>query len=104
MSHAGDVFGPVLQALAADPATEFGAPGARVEVLRQIDGPFSSVQRVRVHTPARTFHAYTKVLKPRMTGTEELSRIDHFLKREFAATSAVDKSLPRDAHIGALRR
>ena len=36
MSHAGDVFGPVLQALAADPSTEFGAPGARVEVLRRI--------------------------------------------------------------------
>ena len=103
MSHVGDVFGPVLQALAADPTTEFGAPGARVEVLRQIDGPFSSVQRVRIHTPARTFHAYTKVLKPRESGTDELSRIDHFLKQEFAATSAFYNALPRDAEIGAVR-
>jgi hypothetical protein len=103
MSHTGDVFGAVLQALAADPTTEFGAPGARVEVLRQIDGPFSSVQRVRIHTPARTFHAYTKVLKPREPGSEELSRIDHFLKREFAATSAFYHALPRDAEIGAVR-
>ena len=103
MSHAGDVFGPVLQALAADPTTEFGAPGARVEVLRRIDGPFSSVQRVRIHTPARTFHAYTKVLKPRQPGTDELSRIDRFLKREFAATSALYNALQQDADIGAVR-
>ncbi len=103
MSHAGDVFGPVLQALAADPTTEFGAPGARVEVLRQIDGPFSSVQRVRVHTPARTFHAYTKVLRPRRGGTDELSQIDRFLRREFAATTALYDALPRDADIGAVR-
>ena len=103
MSHADDVFGPVLQALAADPTTEFGAPGARVEVLRQIDGPFSSVQRVRIHTPARTFHAYTKVLKPRQPGTEELSRIDRFLKREFAATSALYNALQQDADLGAVR-
>ena len=103
MSRAGDVFGPVLQALAADPTTEFGAPGARVEVLRQIDGPFSSVQRLRIHTPARTFHAYTKVLKPREPGVDELSRIDHFLKREFAATSAFYNALPQDAEIGAVR-
>jgi serine/threonine protein kinase len=103
MSHAGDVFAPVLQALAADPTTEFGAPGARVEVLRQIDGPFSSVQRVRVLTPARTFHAYTKILKPRQPGTEELSRIDRFLKREFAATSALYNALQQDADIGAVR-
>jgi aminoglycoside phosphotransferase (APT) family kinase protein len=103
MSHAGDVFGPVLQALAADPTTEFGAPGARVEVLRQIDGPFSSVQRLRIQTPARTFHAYTKILRPREPGTEELSRIDHFLKREFAATSAFYNALPQDAEIGAVR-
>jgi hypothetical protein len=103
MSHAGDVFGPVLQALASDPTTEFGVPGARVEVLRQIDGPFSSVQRVRIHTPARTFHAYTKVLKPREPGGDELSRIDHFLKREFAATSAFYNALPQDAEVGAVR-
>ena len=103
MSHASDVFGPVLQALAADPTTEFGAPGARVEVLRQIDGPFSSVQRVRVHTPARTFHAYTKVLRPRRGGTDELSQIDRFLRREFAATTALYDALPRDADIGAVR-
>ena len=103
MSHAGDVFGPVLQALAADPATEFGAPGARVEVLRQIDGPFSSVQRVRILTPARTFHAYAKILKPRQPGTEELSRIDRFLKREFAATRAFYDALQQDADIVAVR-
>jgi hypothetical protein len=103
MSHSGDVFGPVLEALAADPTTEFGTPGTRVEVLRQLDGPFSSVQRVRIHTPARTFHAYTKILKPRQPGTEELSRIDRFLKREFAATSALYNALQQDADIGAVR-
>ena len=103
MSHPGDAFAPVLQALAADPATGFGAPGARIDVLRQIDGPFSSVQRVRIQTPARTFHAYAKILKPRGPGTEELSRIDRFLKREFDATSALYTALGQDADIGAVR-
>jgi hypothetical protein len=103
MVHAGDVCGPVLQALAPDRTTEFGAPGARVEVLRRIDGPFSSVLRVRILTPARAVHAYTKILKPRQPGTEQLSRIDRFLNREFAATSAFYNALQQDADIAAVR-
>jgi hypothetical protein len=103
MSHPGDAFAPVLRALAADPATGFGVPGAKIEVLRNIDGPFSTVQRVRIQTPARTFHAYTKILKPRRAGAEELSRLDRFLKREFDATSALYAALQQDADIGAVR-
>lgn len=103
MSQTGDVFGPVLQALAADPTTEFGAPGARVEVLRQIDGPFSSVQQVRIHTPHRTVQAYTKVLKPRKPGPDELAMLDRMLRREYNATAALYRALPADPEIGAVR-
>ena len=103
MSHGGDAFAPVLKALAADPTTEFGVPGARIEVLRQIDGPYSSVQRVRIQTPGRTFHAYTKILKPRRPGTEELERLERVLQREFAATNALYRALEQDASIGAVR-
>jgi hypothetical protein len=103
VSAAGDLFAPVLEALAADPGTEFGQPGATVEVLRQVDGPFSSVQQVRIHTPHRTVHAYTKVLKPRKPGPDELAMLDRMLLREYNATAALYRALPPDPEIGAVR-
>ena len=103
MSHAGDVFGPVLQALAADPTTEFGEAGATVEVLRQVEGPFSSVRRVRIRTPRRTVHAYTKILKPRKPGPDELAMLDRMLQREYNATAALYRALPHHPEIGAVR-
>jgi tRNA A-37 threonylcarbamoyl transferase component Bud32 len=103
MSQAGDVFTPVLRALAADPSTEFGVPGTRVETLRTIDGRYSSVRRVRIQTPARITHAYIKVMKPRGPGQEELARVDRMLRREYAATAALHQALRQDAGFGALR-
>jgi len=103
VSSAGDLFAPVLKALAADPSTEFGQPGATVEVLRQLDGPFSSVQRVRIQTAQRTVHAYTKVLKPRKPGPDELAMLDRMLQREYNATAALYRALPPDPEISAVR-
>ena len=103
MTQERDVFAPVLTALTADPSTEFGEPGARIEALRTIHGPFSSVQRVRIRTPSRTTHAYVKVLRPREPGGEELARIDRMLEREYGATRALYEALHQDAALGALR-
>jgi hypothetical protein len=103
MSQHSDLFAPVLEALTADQTTEFGAPGARVQLLRRVDRLFSSVQRVRIQTPVRTTHAYIKILKPRRPGQEELARIDRMLKREYLATRAFYEALPPDAFIGAVR-
>jgi aminoglycoside phosphotransferase (APT) family kinase protein len=103
MSHGRDEFGPVLAALATDGSTEFGAPGARVERLRRIDGPFSSVQHVRVTTSARITHAYIKILRPRRPGEDELARIDRMLRREYLATQALHEALGGDHGIGAVR-
>src|SRR5215218_8624216 len=99
MSQGSAAFDPVLKALAADSTTDFGAPGAEMEVLRQIDGPYSSVRRVRIKTAAGTLHAYIKVLHPRGPGPEEAARADRFIKREFDATSALHRALQQDAGI-----
>jgi tRNA A-37 threonylcarbamoyl transferase component Bud32 len=103
MPQGGDAFAPVLAALKADPATEFGQPGAKVELLGRIDGPFSTVQRVRIETPARSLTAYAKILKPYHDTPEELERADRMLRREYLATSALYQALHQDAEIGAVR-
>src|SRR5687768_15095901 len=83
MSRGDDRFAAILKALAADPTTEFGQRGARVDTLRTIDGRFSTVGRVRIQTPLRTTHAYLKIMKPRGMGEAELARVDRMLKREY---------------------
>lgn len=103
MSYGGDQFATVLNALASQPGSEFGEPGAVVDVLRQVDGPFSSVQRVRITTPTRTVHAYTKILKPRKSGPDELAALDRMLKREYNATAALYQALPPDEDFGSVR-
>lgn len=93
----------MLEALRADQSTEFGAPGARVEVLRRIDGPYSTVQRVRIQTPTRTSHAFVKVLRPRGSGPEGAAMADRMLKREYLATLSVYEALRDDPLMGAVR-
>jgi len=98
-----DPFAPVFEALKADPATVFGQPGATVEVLGRVEGQFSSVQRVRVRTPAGSLNAYAKILKPYTQSADELARADRMLRREYDATSALYKALRQDAEIGAVK-
>jgi Ser/Thr protein kinase RdoA (MazF antagonist) len=103
MSRADDAFPSVLAALKADASTEFGEPGAKVELLGRIDGPFSTVQRVRIQTPARSVNAYAKILKPYHDSPEELARADRMLRREYTATHALYQALRQDGEIGAVR-
>ncbi|MGH9372555.1 MAG: phosphotransferase [Vicinamibacterales bacterium] len=103
MSHSGDVFDPILTVLAANKSGDFGASGARVERLRRIDGPYSSVQHVRIRTPTRTTFAYIKVLMPRRPGQEGLAQVDRMLKREYLATQALHEALQQDRNTGAVR-
>src|SRR5215203_1044455 len=98
-----DPFAPVFEALKADPATIFGQPGATVEVLSRVEGQFSSVQRVRVRTPAGSLNAYAKILKPYTQSADELARADRMLRREYDATSALYKTLRQDSEIGAVK-
>ena len=103
MSRDGGAFEPVLKALSADPTTEFGQPGAQVEMLNRIDGQFSTVQRVRIRTQDRTLNAYAKILKPYQDNADELARADRMLRREYNATSALYQALRQDTEIGAVR-
>lgn len=103
MANPGNSFERVLATLSADPSIEFGVPGAKVEVLRTLEGPFSSVQQVRVRTPDRTTHAYIKIVKPRRAGDEELARVHRVLEREYRSTLAFYEAHRQDAAIGAVR-
>lgn len=103
MSRRFDRFEQVLAALAADPSTEFGEPGAHVSTLGEIDGHYSTVRRVSVLTRGRTMRAYIKILKPRGGGDEDLAQADWFLQREYDATAAFYSAVKQDAAIGAVR-
>lgn len=103
MSRAADVLQPVLATLAGDPASPFGVPGAGVEVLRRIDGPFSTVYRVRVDGPGAPRHVYIKIMNPRGEGEEERARVDRMLAREYRATRRLYDALRQDEAMGALR-
>ena len=81
-----DLFQEVYAALAASPSARCHVPGADVQVLRRIDGPFSHALQIRVCADARTTTAYLKILKPRKAGAKELQRIDRILDREYRAT------------------
>jgi Ser/Thr protein kinase RdoA (MazF antagonist) len=103
MPPAGDVLTTVLDALKSDPSTEFGQPGATVERLARADRPFSTIYRLRIHTPLRILTAYAKVLKPYGNTPEELAMADRMLRREFKATKGLFDVLNQDAEIGAVR-
>lgn len=103
MSRPVDGLRAALSVLAGDPSTPFGEPGAGVEVLRRIDGPFSTVYRVRIDTPGAARHAYIKIMTLRDGSAEERARVDRMLAREFAATQRLHDALQQDHAIGALR-
>jgi hypothetical protein len=96
-------FQRVLDELSTDPSTDFGRPGARVDVLRTIDGRFSSVQHVRVTAPDRTTGAYIKVLKPRSGSREDLAGARRAIEREYRLTHECWAALRQDAALGAVR-
>lgn len=95
-----DLFTPVIDALKADPTIGFGA---KVELLGRVDGQFSTVQRVRIQTPARSVTVYAKILKPYNQTADEVARACRMLRREYDATSALYQALRQDAEIGAVR-
>ena len=103
MSRPADGLQAALSALAGDPSTPFGVPGAGVEVLRRLEGPFSTVYRVRIDTPGVARYAYIKFMTPHGEGAEERARIDRMLAREFAATRRLYDALRQDETMGALR-
>jgi hypothetical protein len=103
MADPANGFETVLERLKADAQTPFGVPGAVVEPLRRIDGPYSSVLRVRVTAGERTTHAYIKVSRPRDATPEEAARVQRFLLREYRATCSLRDALEGRADVGALR-
>ena len=103
MPQDGDVLATVLDTLKRDPSIEFGDPAARIEHLARVDRPFSTVHRLRIHTPTRSVTAYAKILKPYGNTPEELAMADRMLRREFKATKGLFEVLRQDSEIGAVR-
>jgi tRNA A-37 threonylcarbamoyl transferase component Bud32 len=96
-------FEPVIADLSAGATDYFGAAGAVLEPVRRVDGPFSSVLRVRVTAAGTASYAFIKVLKPRNESADELARIGRFLDREYRSTLSFHRSVAQDTEIGALR-
>jgi hypothetical protein len=103
MADPANGFETVLERLKSDAHTPFGAPGAVVEPLRRIDGPYSSVLRVRVTSRERTTYAYIKVSRPRDATPEEAARVQRFLLREYRATCSLRDAFEGRTDVGALR-
>jgi phosphotransferase family enzyme len=103
MADPANGFETVLERLKSDVHTPFGAPGAVVEALRRIDGPYSSVLRVRVRSGERTTYAYIKVSRPRDATAEEAARVQRFLLREYLATCRLRDAFDGRTDVGALR-
>jgi hypothetical protein len=98
-----DKFVDVLAALSADKSSVFGASGARVELLRRIDGVYSTVQQVSLRTESRTVCAYIKIPKPRGQGAEGTSRAERMLEHEYHATLALYETLRDDPRFGVVK-
>jgi hypothetical protein len=96
-------FEPVIADLTAGAAEYFGDPRATIEPVRRVDGPYSSVLRVRVSSREGTIYAYVKVLKPRDASAEALARVQRFLEREHRSTAAFHRHVQRGDEIGAVR-
>ena len=99
-----DPFDTLLSHLSRDRSTEFGRPGARVDVLRRIEGPFSSVRQVRITAPSSApTVAYIKILKSHGEGAEELARLDRMVAREHKTLLTVHRAAEHHAKLRTVR-
>ena len=103
MSESATGLEAVLERLKAEAHGVFGEPGAVVERLKRIDGPYSSVFRVRVRSGSRITYAYIKVSRPRDASAESAARVRRFLLREYRAACALRDRLATRTDVGALR-
>lgn len=104
MLRGGGEFEAVIAELARNAPLHFGRADVRIEPLRRIDGPYSSVLNVRVTTAAGAeSRAYIKVFRPRSEAESDLARVQRFLQREFRATSALHEAFAKQSELGALR-
>ena len=81
-----DIFDAVLRQLDSGAAAYFGDPQAVVCPVRRLDGPFSSLLRVRIRTAVEETHAFVKVLKTRGTAPEEIADRRRLLENEYRTT------------------
>jgi aminoglycoside phosphotransferase (APT) family kinase protein len=103
MVRGASEFDPVIAELARNAPAHFGSSEVRIEPLRRIDGPYSSVLNVRVLAQDAESRAYIKVFRPRSDSEPDLARVQRFLQREFRATSALHDALATQPELGALR-
>ena len=96
-------FAAVIAELARNAPVHFGSSHVRIEPLRRIDGPYSSVLNVRVTAQDAESRAYIKVFRPRSESETDLARVQRFLQREFRATSALHEAFAHESELGALR-
>lgn len=83
----------VLTRLRDDGEELFGGAVSRIETLRRLDRPFSTVAQVKLTLPSRTSYAYVKLLKPRADNAAEVASMRGNVQRDFEMTRDVRNRL-----------
>jgi hypothetical protein len=96
-------FRPVLSSLVAGGGQYFGSDSVRVEPVRLLERPFSSLLQVRISGGQGTVGAFIKILKPRSPGSDELTATARNVLREFEITTRVRRALAPYPGLSAVR-
>jgi hypothetical protein len=101
--HWPSQFRPVLSSLVAGGGQYFGSDSVRVEPVRLLERPFSSLLQVRISGGQGTVGAFIKILKPRSPGADELTATSRNVQREFDITTRVRRALAPHPGLSAVR-
>jgi hypothetical protein len=93
----------VLTRLRDDGEELFGGPVSRIETLRRLDRPFSTVAQIKLTQPSRTSYAYVKLLKPRADNAAEVASMRGNVQRDFEMTRDVRSRLSRYEGLSTVR-
>lgn len=88
-----DRFRPVLGKLTAEGPRYFGFEVLRVEAVRQIERPFSTVLQIRAAGERETASAFVKLLKPRQDTPAETESMRQNAVKDFEMTTRVFQGL-----------
>jgi hypothetical protein len=96
-------FRPVLRRLVQNAPRYFGAEDVKIEPVRELDRPFSTLLQIRVLGGPHVQGAFVKVLKPRWTSAEQIESTKQNVIREFDITSRVHAALLEHKELAAVR-
>jgi Ser/Thr protein kinase RdoA (MazF antagonist) len=94
-------FEPLLKRLEAEADHHFKDPAAVIVPVAQIEGPFSSLLRLRVDAAGRRFHVFLKVFGPRLS--PDATQLRRWVQREHDATARLHLAFVDQPGLSAVR-